>query len=368
MTEALPRLEIEGINDAILSSIPNGILVMDVASKVMYVNRAGERIFGCASRDLVGLQLIFQARFRPLITVINEHRKTVPPLEISHKQSELELARPDGSSIQLGLAVASLAGPDRAVLGFVIVCSDLSEIQMLKERARRAEALAALGTIAAGVAHEVRNPLHAIRGAAELLGLKVPQDASVQQYLDVINDEILRADRILEEVLDYSRAPRLDLELIEVNRAVKEYLPLLEIPAGIHVILDLMEGLPPVAADDFKLKQVLANLINNAKDAMKGAGTLRLITSLDPGPADPETPEGVGYVRIDISDTGPGIAAADLPRIFDLRFHTSKKRGGTGLGLPICRKIVESHSGFIKVMSTPGHGATFSVFLPVKES
>ena len=368
MTEALPRLEIEGINDAILSSIPHGILVMDVASKVMYVNLAGERIFGCPASELAARPLIFNARFRPLIAVINEHRKTVPPLEISHKQTELELTRPDATTILLNLSVASLAGPDRAVLGFVIVCSDLSEIHMLRERARRAEALAALGTIAAGVAHEVRNPLHAIRGAAELLELKVPADHPGQAYLSTIASEIERADRIIEEVLDYSRAPRLDLAPVEVNRAVKEYLPLLEIPAGIHVVLDLMDGLPRVAADEFKLKQVLANLINNAKEAMRGEGTLRLATSLDPGPADAEAPEGVGYVRIDITDTGSGIAASDLPRLFDLRFHTSKKRSGTGLGLSICRKIVESHRGFLKAMSTPGQGATFSVFLPVKES
>src|SRR5262245_40453400 len=101
MTETSHRLEIEGINDAILSSIPNGILVMDVASKAMYVNRAGERLFGTPAAELVGQQLIFHKRFRPLIAVINEHRKTVPPLEISHKQSELELPRPDGSSVLL---------------------------------------------------------------------------------------------------------------------------------------------------------------------------------------------------------------------------------------------------------------------------
>lgn len=367
MTEALPRLEIEGINDAILSSIPNGILVIDVASKVMYVNRAGERIFGSAAAELCARPLIFQQRFRPLIAVINEHRKTVPPLEISHKQTELELARPDASSILLGLAVASLAGPDRAVLGFVIVCSDLSEIHMLRERARRAEALAALGTIAAGVAHEVRNPLHAIRGASELLEMSLPADHAGRPYLETIGSEIDRADRIIEEVLDYSRAPRLELAPIDVNRAVRDYLPLLEIPAGVRVVLDFMQGLPTVLADEFKLKQVLANLINNAKEAMKGEGTLRLSTGLDPGPADAETPDNVGYVRIDISDTGSGVAAADLPRIFDLRFHT-KKRTGTGLGLSICRKIVESHQGFIKVMSVPGQGATFSVYLPVKES
>jgi PAS domain S-box-containing protein len=364
MTDA-HSLQIQGINDAILSSIPNGILVMDVASKVMYLNRAAERIFGCAASDTVGKQLIFQARFRPLIAVINEHRKTVPPLEISHKQTELELARPDGTTIALGLTVASLADEERNVLGFVIVCQDLSEIQVLKDRAKRAEALAALGTIAAGVAHEVRNPLHAIRGAAELLGLKVPAEESVQQYLDVISSEIERADSIIEEVLDYSRAPRLEFEAVDVNRAVKEYLPLLEIPATVSVVMDLMVGLPKIAADEFKLKQVLANLINNAKDAMKGQGTLRIITSLDPGPSGDA--QGVGYVRIDISDTGQGIAQADLPRLFDMRFHTSKKRGGTGLGLSICRKIVETHSGFLTAMSEPGQGATFSVFLPVKE-
>jgi PAS domain S-box-containing protein len=366
MTEARPRLEIEGINDAILSSIPNGILVMDVGSKALYVNRAGERIFGCAAADLVGQQLIFHKRFRPLIAVINEHRKTVPPLEISHKQTELELARPDGSTILLDLAVASLAGEDRQVLGFVIVCSDLSEIQMLRDRAQRAEALAALGTIAAGVAHEVRNPLHAIRGAAELIELKVGAQSDVAQYLEVIAQETVRADRIIEEVLDYSRAPRMEMVPIDVNRAVRDYLPLLEIPDGIRVVLDFMEGLPRVVADEFKLKQVLANLINNAKDSMKGQGTMSLATSLDPGPSEVEA-LGVGYVRIDISDTGPGIAPERLPHLFDLKFHTSKKQGGTGLGLSICMKIVESHQGFLKVRSSPGQGATFSVYLPVKE-
>lgn len=366
MTAERPRIEIEGINDAILSSIPNGILVMDVGSKALYVNRAGERLLGSTAADLVGQQLIFQKRFRPLIAVINEHRKSVPPLEISYKEQELELERPDGSAILLSLAVASLASEDRMVLGFVIVCSDLSEVQMLRDRAKRAEALAALGTIAAGVAHEVRNPLHAIRGAAELLDLKVGADPDVAQYVNVIAQETERADSIIEEVLDYSRAPRMEMVPVDVNRAIKDYLPLLEIPDGIRVVPDFMEGLPRVIADEFKLKQVLANLINNAKDSMKGKGTMRLATSLDPGPSDAGE-RSVGYVRIDITDTGPGIATEQLPHLFDLKFHTSKRKGGTGLGLSICRKIVEAHQGFINVRSAPGQGATFSVFLPVKE-
>jgi two-component system sensor histidine kinase PilS (NtrC family) len=366
--ETFHLLQVEGFNDAILSSIPNGIVVVDVASKVLYVNREGERIFGVPASELMGRPLIFERRFHPLIALINEHRKSVPPLEISYKQIEMDHVRPDGTSISLGFTVASLAAEDRSVLGFVVVCFDLFEIQRLKDRARRAEALAALGEMAAGVAHEVRNPLHAIRIACELLDMKAAGDDRVAHYLDVITQEINRADRILQEVLDYSRPPALELAPTDVNRAVRKYLPLLEIPEGVRIVLDLMEGLPLVPADQFKLEQVLANLINNAKESMGGVGTLRLATSLDPGPDDRDAERSRrGFVRIDISDTGPGIPEADLPRIFELQFRSGKKPGGTGLGLSICAKIVEAHQGIIRASSPPGQGATFSVFLPVVE-
>jgi PAS domain S-box-containing protein len=364
--------EIKKLFDNILSSIPSGILVLDVATKVVYVNREAEQLFGTKAAQLVGRQLLLERRLAPIVRLINEHRKEVPPGDLSRHQIEEEIELPDGGFILLGFSIASLVDERRTVLGYVIVCRDLSEIAHLRERARRAEAMAALGTIAAGVAHEVRNPLHAIRAAVELAEAKAagapgPGQTGLEPYFETIASEIERADRIIEEVLDYSRKTKIDLKPVEVNRCVTQYLTLLEIPTGINIELDLMEGLPKVLADEFKLGQVLANLINNSKQAMQGKGRLRLATSLDPGPAGRQT-HGlkVGYVRIDISDTGPGIAPEELPHLFDPYYTGKVRTGGTGLGLSICQKIVEDHEGFITVSSPPRLGAHFSVYLPVK--
>ena len=242
--------------------------------------------------------------------------------------------------------------------------------EQMKERDR----LAALGQMAAGLAHEIRNPLGAIKGAAQLLdrdeGEPEEQGTSPEleeqaEYLEIIVEEVNRLDRVVSQFLGYARPDRGERDSLGINKVVQKTLQLLESQAGdSKITTQFADDLPAVRADAEKLKQVFLNLGLNALQAMDPAGgTLTVTTGLRPGGRrDRPTP----MVEVAFSDTGRGIPAEALENIF-IPFFTTKE-SGTGLGLPICQRIIESHHGTIEVRSHPGKGTVFSVLLPTEGS
>ncbi len=234
-----------------------------------------------------------------------------------------------------------------------LVCENSRQHGRIKERDR----LAALGEMAAGLAHEIRNPLGSIKAAAQLLEGGVTAGSQEAEFLGIIVEEVGRLNRVVGSFLDYARPGRGTPDVVDVNDAVKRTAAVIrsDLPEGVTLSLETTATLPPVRIDAEHLRQVVLNLVRNAFEAMDGHGEISLITQLRAG----NTP----MVEILVRDTGPGISAKALPKLF-VPFFTTKAQG-TGLGLAICQRLIASAGGRIEVRTQGGRGTTFVVTLPV---
>jgi signal transduction histidine kinase len=235
-----------------------------------------------------------------------------------------------------------------------VVLENSEQYRRMQERDR----LAALGQMAAGLAHEVKNPLGAIKGAAQLLS--EPEDGeldpSSREFVGIILEEVERLDRVVRSVLEYARPAKGNPGAVDVNGIVKRTLQVLASArdGATSVEAELADDLPFVRADAEQLRQVLMNLVQNALQATNDAGKVRLFTRKRRGAAD--------LVEIAVQDDGPGITPQVLKSLF-VPFFTTKERG-TGLGLAISQRMVEEMGGRIEVATQPGAGSTFTVVLP----
>jgi signal transduction histidine kinase len=268
----------------------------------------------------------------------------------------------------------------------------------------RSEKLASIGRFAAGVAHEVGNPLGAILGYTSILQESLDDGSEGSEYLSRIEVEIQRINKIIRELLDFSRPSVVEIKEVDLNEVIEDCLSLLsyqESFKNITPVLELKKGLSPVQVDQSQIQQVFVNLIINAVDAMPDGGTLTVKTdghifkktqnANDEGqrrrqgdPADSDYTHlrqshvtehplaalrrGTHVVSASVTDTGCGIAPEDLEKIFDPFFTTKDPDKGTGLGLSISMRILESFRGRIEVESQPGEGSTFRILLPVQKS
>jgi two-component system sensor histidine kinase HydH len=327
-----------------------------------------------------------------------EHSQSLGLEEVERQESERrrDIGQEEPSSDEQVLREAELLGPYRRgvvvalrarggeLLGLLLLADErlsdafsaeertlleilARQISVVLENSRRylqmqAQArLAALGQMAAGLAHEVKNPLSAIKGAAQLLGEptlgRTPDDTS-SEFLGIILEEVERLDRVVRSVLDYARPPQGDHGLVNVNAVVDQTLRLLasDREGGCQYLTEFDGRLPPVRADAEQLRQVLLNLLRNAREAMAGRGTITITTRTRRA----ETSER--SVEIAITDHGPGITPEVRANLF-VPFFTTRAQG-TGLGLAISERIVLEMGGRIEVLTTVGTGSTFSVQLP----
>jgi signal transduction histidine kinase len=236
------------------------------------------------------------------------------------------------------------------------------ENSKLYERMRERDRLAALGEMAAGLAHEIRNPLGAIKGAAQCLDPQ-PRAGEEAEFLNVIVEEVNRLNGVVTQFLDYARPLKQSFGTVDINEVVARTIRLIqnEVPGRIALVVELGDSPPAVEGDPEQLKQVLINLVQNAIQALGTApGTIRVRTRGPDRFADLRA--GGEFVEIDVADDGPGIPPEQQPNIF-VPFFTTKQKG-TGLGLAICQRIVKNHGGSISVQSRVGDGSTFVVRLP----
>ena len=238
------------------------------------------------------------------------------------------------------------------------------ENSKLYERMRERDRLAALGEMAAGLAHEIRNPLGAIKGAAQCLEPR-PRAGEEGEFLGVIVEEVNRLNGVVTQFLDYARPLKQSFGTVDINEVVTRTIKLIqnEIPGRLSLVMELGDSLPAVEGDPEQLKQVLINLVQNAIQALGTApGTIRIRTRGPERFADLRA--GGEFVEIDVTDDGPGIPPEQQPNIF-VPFFTTKQKG-TGLGLAICQRIVKNHGGTVSVQSRVGEGSTFVVRLPAQ--
>jgi signal transduction histidine kinase len=243
--------------------------------------------------------------------------------------------------------------------GAVILQEDLSERARLEAQLVRSEKLSSVGVLAAGVAHEINNPLTTILGYAKLL-LEGRGDADPDRpALELVADEARRVQEIVRNLLDFSRQETGQIEAAALNALVERTLSLVAPDLrkrGVTVARELAAELPEVLADSRRIEQVFVNLLNNAAHAMKDGGVLTVRTGQAPGRPAP--------IFAEFADTGGGIPLELLPRIFDPFFTTKEPGQGTGLGLAVSHGIVTDHGGEIEVQSQAGKGSAFRVWLP----
>jgi signal transduction histidine kinase len=236
------------------------------------------------------------------------------------------------------------------------------ENSKLYERMRERDRLAALGEMAAGLAHEIRNPLGAIKGAAQCLDPPA-RPGEEGEFLDVIVEEVNRLNGVVTEFLDYARPLKQSFGTVDINEVVARTIRLIqnELPPALTLSVDLAATLPPVEGEPEQLKQVLINLVQNGIQALGGRGGVIRVRTRGPEPL-PDLRGGADFVELEVTDDGPGIPTEQQPHIF-VPFYTTKQKG-TGLGLAICQRIVKNHGGSISVTSRVGEGTTFVVRLP----
>jgi len=241
--------------------------------------------------------------------------------------------------------------------GHVVILEDLREARAQEERLARAEHLAALGELAAAVAHEIRNPLTVVKGAASLVPGKLSDPDFLRKFSEVVTSELERINRTVESLLNFARYSQPDMTPIDMENVVKRACDVIRGYAEVHKVdihLACASVLPPVRGDADHLVQAFLNLFLNGIQAMPSGGTLFVDIEWNPG---------AKYVETVVKDTGSGILPEHKDRIFEMFFTT--KKGGTGLGLPLVQRIIYEHQGFIEFDSEVGKGTTFVIRLPV---
>lgn len=234
------------------------------------------------------------------------------------------------------------------------MAASLAKRKKLEEQLQRAHKLAAIGEIAAGVAHEIRNPLTSVKGFAQLIGEDLKDNDKKLEYIQIVIKEVDRLNKIINELLDYAGSSRLQRVVTDINKVIDNTLLLMNFEAvtqKIHIKKKYNYNLPIIHIDEEQIKQVFLNLIINSTQAIEAEGKITIETDIS---------KNGKFVKVAIHDTGNGIEERDMERLFDPFFTTKDK--GTGLGLAVVQKIVEMHDGHIEVESRSGHGATFTVY------
>jgi two-component system nitrogen regulation sensor histidine kinase GlnL len=344
----------------LLGSLQDAIVVVDSGGRIRSVNQAAEELIGLSAQPLNDRP--FEQAFpqdRPLQELV---RKT---LDSGRTRTDFDarLTRLDGSQVVVS-AVGSLIRDARGeARGVVLALRDQTRIRDLEERLSRSDRLAALGTVAAGVAHEIRNPLAGLRGAAQLLEGESDFPPAFKEYTSVIIKEVDRLAAIVETLLSFAspRAPVLrpyNLHQILDSLLFLEQAPLRDRGVSVQRVYD--PQLQEILADPAEIRQLFLNLIRNGVEAMPGGGELTLRTRYE---RSSQRCGGLSVAVAEIIDQGAGFDPEIERHLFTPFFTT--KEGGTGLGLAICLRIVEDHGGAMEAASQPGKGSSFRVMLPL---
>jgi signal transduction histidine kinase len=342
----------------IVLGMRNAVLAITRDGRLALINDEAYRVFGITPgpNDLG----------QPVSAVLKAHPDVVRVLssvfDLHHLANREEMRLKPQNKV-IGYTLAHVRDDDGVVIGASMFFKDLTRVEQLEERERLRDRLAAVGEMAAVIAHEVKNPLAGIGVMAGLLRRKVFDAPEAQTVLTDIISEAKMANAIVQEVLDFVRPIRLLVERTAVADAVRGAIQLADTKAargGIDVEVKLAEGLPQIQADQQQLLQLFTNLLINAYESMNGSGRIAVIGApvrLEDGA------DGRDAVLIEVSDSGPGMEPNLADKVF-APFFTTKPQG-SGLGLAIVRKIVDAHDGRIDLRTAPGQGTTICVTLPV---
>jgi len=341
---------IKAFSDTVVENMPIGLVALDNQRRIAAFNNTAESVLQLAHRQVIG----------------EEAEKILPPelctelkcpeIQNAVIEKEIDCTVGDAKVVPLEIGASLLEDEDRTSLGYVILFKDLTEVRLLRREIERSRRLASVGRLAAGVAHEIRNPLSSIKGFATYFKERyqdIPQD---QQTATIMIQEVDRLNRVVSQLLEFARPVNIKPQPTDLKAMIDDSIKLIKNQAAqknIAIQAHISNQAREVMVDPDRLNQVLLNLYLNAIESMTGGDELKIELLSDP--------EADG-IDIKISDTGCGISAEDLPKIFDPYYTT--KSSGTGLGLAIAHNIIEAIGGQILVKSQPGQGTVFRIILP----
>ena len=358
--------QLELLNRNIVQSINTGLMTLNNQLEISYINPAAEQISGFNYRNLEGVHIgdIFP--------------KIVPYLSISDKESgnadmpqpqkaiDIDFDRRDGIKLHLGFSQSTLKDPGGDEIGLILIFQDLTEFRQMQDQVRRMDRLAVAGELAAGIAHEIKNPLASLSGSIQMLRDEVDFGPMQQRLMDITMREAERLNALVNEFLLFSRPEEAVDRSVEVNEVIEDTLEMLknspELSRPIRIEKTLSENLW-VHIDSQRLQQVIWNLVLNAVQEMKNSGRLYVSTAVRNKRGSGDAQEKLAEIAI--SDTGPGILPENQGKVFDPFFTT--KDQGTGLGLTIVHRIVENYDGKIFLDSDGHSGTTFTLHFPLAE-
>lgn len=343
------------LHERIVESIRSGLITTDLSGEIYTFNAAAAEITGFSSEQMIGKTVfsIFGNIHLPISDSLDATDTGEQP-----PRFEADVLTPDGFAVRVGYHVSPLVSEAGAKTGLILTFQDLTEIRSMEENVRRKDRLAAVGRVAAGLAHEIRNPLGAMRGAIQVLESQTPRESSQAGLMEIILRESDRLNKIITNFLTYARPRVSNFSETDVRQALSDTFTLLKHSPDLRENHRLETDFPDrpvfISADSTQLKQIFWNLARNAIQAMPDGGELKIKL------------ETVGSERIRIlfEDTGAGMSPAQVERLFEP--FSNSTTGGTGLGLSIVYQIVRDHSGTINVRSRLGDGTIITVELPTE--
>jgi two-component system, NtrC family, sensor histidine kinase PilS len=362
--------QLETFNRHIIQSLDSGLLTIDPEGRINFLNRTAEKILNDSGDRLKRLSAY--DLFPSLCGVIDRiKRKGFCPCP-EYQRYETPFVTPSGRTLFLGFSISPLMGHDGTLLGYTLIFQDITRFKEMEEEIKRVDKLAAIGQLAAGMAHEIRNPLTSLSGSIQVLKSELVLDHPGHRLMDIALRESERLNALISDFLLFAQPPRGNKTLCRIGPILDETVDLFlhcpEYTENLHILRPPNPDGFEAVVDPDQMRQVFWNLMINAAQAMSGQGELRLDIGRGKeqgGAADlPWSVRDTNkqWIRISIADSGCGIAEDARERIFDPFFTT--KDGGTGLGLSIVHKIIENHGGIIKVESAAGKGTQFSLYLP----
>lgn len=338
-----------------LNSLSLAVILADDGENVVFVSSGVKDILGEPAERFTGMnvrQMLRELGIDPYLALEDAERGAL-------NRFTNVMLRTHGEERPVTLISTAVEGEDGRSRGHVIILEDLEKAKEQEERLERAERLAAVGEIAASIAHEVKNPLTVVKGAISLVPQKLEDPCFLKEFSEVVVKELDRVNRTIEALLDFSRYSHPNMTTVEIRKILDNALDVISPYARVNrVSVEVIDGdgVPPLKGDADHLTQVFLNLFLNAIQAMPEGGRLSVETRYR---------SGSKYLEVLVKDTGVGIAPEHRDRVFDMFFTT--KKGGTGLGLSLVQRIVFEHQGFVEFESEPGKGTTFIIRLPVIE-
>ncbi|HEV2986758.1 MAG TPA: ATP-binding protein [Vicinamibacterales bacterium] len=347
--------DLQALNQHVIDSLPSGLATTDTSHRILTFNRAAQAITGVPFHDAVGRQIVQVLQLpAPVMEAIQHGLR-----ETGMRRHEFWYRPTDGrSDVEVGLSATHLETPGGRA-GFLFTFQDVTSIKKLERDAAIQQRLAAVGEMAAGIAHEIRNPLASMSGSIQILRQELPLSSEQEQLMDIVLRESERLNTTIRSFLAYARPQRFQIVRFDLRRALNDTALLLrnsaEVQEGHEIVLDVPQNELWYEADEGQIKQIIWNLATNGLRAMPDGGRLRLTSAIEPSS---------GGVVLTVQDEGIGIPAEELDSLFQ-PFHGSFPKG-SGLGLAIVHRIVADYHGEIRVSSHPDAGTSVSVRLPVR--